>query len=256
MTLLDPTSIPLTGTHLIEAGAGTGKTHTIVTLYLRLLLERGLSVREILVVTYTVAATGELRDRIRRRLVSLAKALGRGTAEEGSPDADLVRERVEAGLAAADRERVVAAVRGFDQAAIFTIHGFCQRVLSEHAFESGSSFDSELIHDQGALVEEVVRDFWAREVYAASPTLVSALAQQRVTPTSLVDLAKRVASRPDLLVLPEQRDAAQVAAELAAAEASFAKALEPVRAMWAERGDEVIELLATAPGLKKGSYKP
>ena len=68
MQLLDPLTLPLHGCRLLEASAGTGKTYTLALLFLRLLLERGLAVDQILVVTFTRAATGELRDRIRRRL--------------------------------------------------------------------------------------------------------------------------------------------------------------------------------------------
>ena len=68
MRQLDQTTLSLEGTHLIEASAGTGKTHTIASLYLRLLLERELNVNQILVVTFTNAATAELRGRIRGRL--------------------------------------------------------------------------------------------------------------------------------------------------------------------------------------------
>ena len=168
MKPFDPLAIPLDGMHLIEAGAGTGKTYAIASLYLRLLLERSLSVREILVVTYTVSATAELRERIRARLVQLAAALrdaeaGRSVAE--APDAPLVRLRVEKGVEKGslrdDRSRVEDAIRSFDEAAIYTIHGFCQRVLQDHAFECGHSFEGELLTDQRALLGEVARDFFA-----------------------------------------------------------------------------------------------
>ncbi|VAW34769.1 Exodeoxyribonuclease V beta chain, partial [hydrothermal vent metagenome] len=88
---LDNLTLPLSGIRLIEAGAGTGKTYTIAALYLRLILGHGASNAaarqlmppEILVVTFTNAATEELRERIRRRLVEGA-AFFRG--EEGAGD--------------------------------------------------------------------------------------------------------------------------------------------------------------------------
>jgi exodeoxyribonuclease V beta subunit len=96
MSALDAIALPLSGTSLIEASAGTGKTHTITTLYLRLLLERGRAVSEILVVTYTRAATRELRDRIRGRIAAclrVHRALGRGQdVQDMASDRDLARD--------------------------------------------------------------------------------------------------------------------------------------------------------------------
>src|SRR5574342_333404 len=156
----DVFAVPLDGSVRIEASAGTGKTHTLADLYLRLVAEGGRSVDQILVVTYTVAATGELRDRIRGRLAEARAHL------EGQPSDDPVlrrlRERaVERGAAA---RRLAEAVRSFDAAAVYTIHGFCQRVLTECAFESGQPFASELLPDEHDLLQEVVDDFWRRKV--------------------------------------------------------------------------------------------
>ncbi|MCK5529199.1 MAG: UvrD-helicase domain-containing protein, partial [Kiritimatiellae bacterium] len=53
------------GTNLIEASAGTGKTYSIQTLFLRLVITEGIPVQKILVVTFTEAATKELRERLR-----------------------------------------------------------------------------------------------------------------------------------------------------------------------------------------------
>jgi len=135
---------PLSGRNLIEANAGTGKTYAISGLFLRLIVERALPVSEILVLTYTRAATEELQDRIRK---TIRKALD--TLQQGQSD-DLFlssyRERLDAeGLKNSARRRLTAALRDFDEASIFTIHGFCQRMLQENAFESSSTFDAELI---------------------------------------------------------------------------------------------------------------
>ena len=147
---LDVAQVALDGTVAIEASAGTGKTHTITRLYLRLVVEKALPVDRILVVTYTVAATAELRSRIRDLLASVAGGLaGRGLEDELV--ATLVA-RVGRELA---RRRVEDALRGFDQAAIFTIHGFCQRVLAEKAFESAMPFRSELLADETDLLREI-----------------------------------------------------------------------------------------------------
>ena len=203
MTPLDPFEIPLAGTHLIEANAGTGKTHTIVTLCLRLLLERQLDITRILIVTYTNAATAELRRTVRDRITRALAALRQGGAGGDDVLAELVARRRAVGAVAADCRRLEAALAGFDEAPISTIHGFCQRVLDEHAFESGSAFDTELIGDERLLIDEVVRDFWTRELFAAPPELVQALSDAKRSPTTLAQLARIAALHPGLSIVPE-----------------------------------------------------
>ncbi len=238
----------LDGTHLIEAAAGTGKTHTIVSIYLRLLLERELPVERILVVTYTVAATAELRDRIRERLVGLEGWLRRLLADEVGPphttedwDLELARTRVAAGQGPADLARVVLAVRSFDRAAVFTIHGFCQRALGEHAFESGSSFDSELLSDQSALLEEVAADFYARTFYTAPHDLAREVSAA-LTPARLVELARRVTARPDVVLQPERPEPPDVAA----LEERWHEVFREVAALWSASREEIVGQLVDA----------
>jgi exodeoxyribonuclease V beta subunit len=147
---------PLEGTNLIEASAGTGKTYTIAGLFLRLLLEKNLSVNEILVVTFTEAATQELKDRIRTKLREAICAFAGGRNGDDF-FGNLVKSSKNTENALVSLKE---AIRAFDQAAIFTIHGFCRRILHENAFESGSLFDTELITDQEGLIREIVDDFW------------------------------------------------------------------------------------------------
>ncbi len=222
MKTLEPLKIPLHGAHLIEANAGTGKTHTITTLYLRLLLERRLEVGQILVVTYTNAATAELRRKVRDRIAALLAALGAGAGASDATIGELAYRR-RAGSAIGDCRRLEAALYGFDDAAIFTIHGFCQRVLQEHAFESGVAFDTELVGDERLLIDEVVRDFWTRELYSAPPELVRFL-QGKASPATLARLARVAAAHPDLRVVPE-RPAVDLAAAIASGDA-LGEALE------------------------------
>jgi exodeoxyribonuclease V beta subunit len=205
MKRLDPFAIPLDGARLIEANAGTGKTYTITTLYLRLLLERQLDVGQILVVTYTNAATAELRRRVRERLSEMLAALDSECDAGDATIRELARRRREHGSVGADRQRLAGALYGFDEAAIFTIHGFCQRVLHEHAFESGVAFDTELIGDDRLLVDEVVRDFWMRELYAAPAQLLAGLG--RLSPTVLAERLRTLIAHPDARLVPPRPDA-------------------------------------------------
>ncbi len=181
---------PLTpGITLLEASAGTGKTFTIVGLYLRLLLERGLSVDQILVVTFTEAATAELRERIRGRLVE-ARELLRGGPIAGSAGLPTLLKGTEV-----DRQerqaRIEAALEQFDEAAVFTIHGFCQRVLKERAFESRALFDAELAPDVTSFLQAAADQFWRQHFYDVPARRVWYAAYAGISADSLFDLLRR-----------------------------------------------------------------
>ena len=143
---LNAATMPLHGRHLIEASAGTGKTFTVANLYVRLLSEAqfdtALTVENILVVTFTNAATEELRARLRSRIAVALQVLDGTSPAEADPTLVDVLEQHRNSAEA--RSRLGLAYQSMDQAAIFTIHGFCDRVLREQAFESGELFDAEL----------------------------------------------------------------------------------------------------------------
>jgi exodeoxyribonuclease V beta subunit len=166
---LDLINTPLQGINLIEASAGTGKTYTIEGLFLRLILEKALAVDQILVVTFTKAATEELRDRIRTKLLQAENAFYKGSSKDNFLR-DLLKRHKDH-LTAVDS--IHEALAEYDKAPIFTIHGFCARILYEHAFETASLFDTELISDQAEWVREVAEDFWRKNFYNAPLELVS-----------------------------------------------------------------------------------
>ncbi|MCM2130312.1 exodeoxyribonuclease V subunit beta [Larsenimonas rhizosphaerae] len=175
VTNLDIAAFPLFGRRLIEASAGTGKTFTLAALYVRLVLGHGgdnafarpLMPPEILVVTFTEAATQELRDRIRRRLTEARDAL-----LSSDPITDKVLALLLEPYTPEERRHAAArldqAARMMDDAAIFTIHGFCQRMLKRHAFDSGSLFASTLVQDIAPLYQQVVDDYWRQQFYGLS----------------------------------------------------------------------------------------
>ncbi len=201
------------GTSLIEASAGTGKTYTIAGLFLRLILEKNLSVREILVVTYTVAATEELRHRIRQTLARALQAFASGAAEDPFLQALLKKH-------AGQRDDLVArldrALYGFDEAPIYTIHGFCQRVLQDRAFETGSLFDTELVTDQTVLLRQLVEDYWRKQFYRAGRLPVMFALKEELSPDALLPLVRSCLSHPFLKLLSpvDGQDAAALAAKL------------------------------------------
>ncbi|MEV3822284.1 exodeoxyribonuclease V subunit beta [Aeromonas dhakensis] len=197
---LNTLRFPLHGERLIEASAGTGKTYTIAGLYLRLLLghgplieegadagqasahERPLSVTEILVVTFTEAATAELRGRIRGRIHEARLAFMRGHSGDALL-AQLLAEVEDHDLAA---RRLLAAERQMDEAAVFTIHGFCQRMLKQNAFESGALFETEFLTDDSQLRLQAVSDYWRAEFYPVDKTLASAVRALWPSPATLL----------------------------------------------------------------------
>lgn len=166
----EPMTLPLAGVQLIEASAGTGKTYSIASLYLRLLLTRRLGVEQILVVTFTEAATAELHERVRSRLQAAIQAFASG--EPGQDDflRDLMASRPDRSTDLALLQKALASI---DEAAITTIHGFCHRMLQRGAFESGMPFDLELVSQVEPLVQEVVHDFLATLSHAEEPRLVA-----------------------------------------------------------------------------------
>ena len=196
MKPLVPLELPLVGTQLIEASAGTGKTYTITSIVLRLLIERRLGVDQIAVVTFTKAATSELRERIRRRIDEAERAFSTGHAPDGD---ELLRGLLSRSTDRADAlGRLRVAQRALDRASVFTIHGFAQRMLQEHAFESGARFDLELSADQRTRVTEVAHDFWAKEVATLPDEVWRLLEARRVRLASFVALGYVAAAWPEL----------------------------------------------------------
>jgi exodeoxyribonuclease V beta subunit len=181
--LLDALTFPLHGSRLIEASAGTGKTWTIAALYVRLVLGHGgadgfarpLLPAEILVMTFTRAATRELSNRVRERLVEAA-ACFRGELEF---DDGYLQALAASYSTNSERQvaahRLVLAAETMDEAAIFTIDAWCQRMLREHAFDSGSLFDEELVSDERALFEDAAHDYWRQNVYPLNSSALNAL---------------------------------------------------------------------------------
>lgn len=196
-----------TGTTLVEASAGTGKTYNIQNVYLRLVLEHDLAVERILVVTFTEAATHELRERLRR---ILGKA--RDLLEGNLADADADRERIETlvGIARSKKippeeqlSRLRLALMDFDNAAVFTIHGFCKRVLDRYAFECGHDPGSDLIADESRITESTCMDWWRRETYRKRHFRENVPFED---PRELRAFLRESLSRPDAILHPVLSD--------------------------------------------------
>ncbi|RVU46525.1 exodeoxyribonuclease V subunit beta [Rubrivivax rivuli] len=208
--LLNPLTLPLQGSRLIEASAGTGKTWTIAALYLRLVLGHGgaaaapvrpLLPGEILVMSFTKAATRELSDRIRARLVEAAASF-RGEPrppDAPAPDAFLTALLAEHAAGPVREQaawRLAMAAEAMDDAAVFTIDAWCQRMLREHAFDSGSLFDEELQADEAALREQAAHDYWRQQVYPLADEALAAVLGTWADVEALVHDVQGLLQRP------------------------------------------------------------
>jgi exodeoxyribonuclease V beta subunit len=257
----DVFSCPLDGIRLLEASAGTGKTWNICGLYLRLLLEQALDVKQILVVTFTNAATAELRTRVRNRIVELLAYLNAAGGQG--------KDEFPAKLIAAieDREgptrdvmllRLRAALGAFDEAAIFTIHGYCQRALADAPFASGHPFALELVEDDGDVRREAVQDFWRRYVATehVSSVLAGWLVENKDSPEKWAALLGRCLAKPlSRVIWPEEGDLSGEQRLLVLSK-QFASAFEIAREQWVHGAFEATQLLLKALlGLKGTHYK-
>ncbi len=194
--IFDAAAHPLhQGVNVVEASAGTGKTFAIAMLVLRFVAEFGVPVEELLVVSYTRAATEELRARIRKRLLEARDLL----REEGAMDDEVLfrclDQLPDKRLAL---ERLELALLDMDRASVFTIHGFCQRMLQEQALESGQPFDMELTADTRQATQELVDDYWRKGLYGLQPFHCSLFLNHYGSPQALYESVCAVRSEDSL----------------------------------------------------------
>lgn len=252
-TPLEPMTFPLHGARLIEASAGTGKTFTIAGLYLRLLLGHGsaetrhrvpLTVDQILVVTFTEAATAELRDRIRARIHDARIAFARG--QSADPVIQPLLSEFDDHKQAA--EILLQAERQMDEAAVYTIHGFCQRMLTQNAFESGSRFNNEFVTDESHLKAQVVADYWRRNFYPLPFTLAGEIRQLWGSPSALLsDISNYLTGSPLSLSVPAMKGS------LAELHTENLKQIDELKALWRESQDDLLALISDSD-INKRSY--
>jgi len=200
----DCREIELKGKNLIEASAGTGKTYSIALLFLRMVLE-GMKADSILTVTFTNAATAELKSRIINFLKTAGAVLD-GSVKSDCPDE--IRDIISRYEASAGRDTVVqrlaAASKDMDNVQIFTIHGFCRRMLADNAFEAGVLFNMEIAPDIEETVRGAVESFWRREIQHIPADVLPAISSGRwFSIEGLMDLVKGRRNVIDLVILPE-----------------------------------------------------
>lgn len=208
--LLDTPLSP--GVTVLEASAGTGKTYALAALVLRLVAEEGIPIGRIVVTTFTITATAELRDRIRARLSEAHDALHERFQQNPTPF--ILEFAARHAGSSQVKQRIAGALRDFDQACISTIHSLCQRILQERTFESGTRPSMEIIPDESALVLETAMDFWRRKFSAREPGLTPFAIHAGISPESLAKLYREAANHPGALIRPDANAAATLGGKL------------------------------------------
>ncbi|VTX67896.1 exodeoxyribonuclease V subunit beta [Haemophilus haemolyticus] len=251
---LNPITLPLNQISLIEASAGTGKTYTIGSLYLRLLLKAGennfsrpLNVEEILVVTFTEMATEELKKKIRERITD---AIDKLTAFAETQDKSAFKNDEFLTALCHDLDifeaihRLKLAEQNMDLAAIYTIHGFCRRMLMQYAFHSGTHFNLELIKDQSDVLVRFANEFWREHFYPLDFESANFIATELVSPANVLSLLKADLGK-DLQVEIENKQALSVPIQIFLPQylGGYQKALNELKAFWLESADEISAII-------------
>ena len=266
---LEALSFPLWGSRLIEASAGTGKTWTIAALYVRLVLGHGeqsekvengepglrpLMPQDILVMTFTRAATRELSDRIRARLTEAAQVF-RNPDLRDEKDAfllGLLRDYPDGASREKAAYRLSLAAQAMDDAAVYTIDAWCQRMLREHAFDSGNLFEESLVADEAALRLEAVQDYWREQLYPMdAPSVTEVLGIWRDVAALEQDMRQLL----NVEALPAALPGQSLGDALARSAEARAQALAQLKRGWPEQADALLEWLGDVPAMENSGWK-
>ena len=251
---LNPITLPLNQISLIEASAGTGKTYTIGSLYLRLLLKAGennfsrlLNVEEILVVTFTDMATEELKKKIRERITD---AIDKLTAFAETQDKSAFKNDEFLTALCHDLDifeaihRLKLAEQNMDLAAIYTIHGFCRRMLMQYAFHSGIHFNLELIKDQSDLLVRFANEFWREHFYPLPFEMADFIANELGSPDYVLSLLESDLGK-NLIVDLENQQALSISITefLHQYLGEYFKDINALKRFWLESAGKISELI-------------
>ena len=251
---LNPITLPLNQISLIEASAGTGKTYTIGSLYLRLLLKAGennfsrpLNVEEILVVTFTEMATEELKKKIRERITD---AIDKLTAFAETQDKSAFKNDEFLTALSQDLDifeaihRLKLAEQNMDLAAIYTIHGFCRRMLMQYAFHSGIHFNLELIKDQSDLLVRFANEFWREHFYPLPFEMADFIANELGSPDYVLSLLESDLGK-NLIVDLENQQALSISITefLHQYLGEYFKDIKALKDFWLESAGKISELI-------------
>lgn len=273
---------PLSGNNIIEASAGTGKTYSIEGLYVRALLRTFLepdsaaaavtTVDKILVVTYTEAATAELKIRIQEKLNKTLKGFksfrqliksliefdeqkiqdSREIISNDSFVQELLLTHSRILLQEPDRlindiiDHLKLALLSFDEASIFTIHGFCRRMLADYSLEAKSGFEFEFTTNQQLIIDEVVNDYWRNHAYHKNLNYAEAFLSFFPTPNSIAVYLLHTINKPYVHLEPASAPLRDNWFE------ESSKQFQDLKKAWLKGKKEIEELIEAS---KTGLYK-
>jgi len=196
--------IELSGSSLIQASAGTGKTYSIALLFVRLVLS-GIKADSILTVTFTNAATSELKGRVINFLKNALTYLNdEKSADENKELFEIINDYKKSEGSDTVRDRLASAGRDIDNIQIFTIHGFCKRIISENAFETGTLFNMDITANIDEIVQSAVESFWRREIQKIPKAVLEEISPNGwFSIEKIAGLVKGRRSISDLKILPD-----------------------------------------------------
>ena len=255
-TALNAISLPLNQVNLIEASAGTGKTYTIGSIYLRLLLQAGencfsrpLNVEEILVVTFTEMATEDLKRKIRERLTAAISVFSEYYEKQDKAIftgehqflAELLPylEDIPTAL-----RRLRLAEQNLDLASIYTIHGFCRRMLMQHAFNSGVHFNLKLLKDQSDLLKQFANEFWREHFYSQSFEIANFISKELGSPDDVLSILESNLNK-DVSVTTDNQQSLSLSIDefLQKNVGERLKAVEALKVFWLKNVDEISSII-------------
>ncbi|MFT7528274.1 MAG: exodeoxyribonuclease V beta subunit, partial [Arenicella sp.] len=251
-------SIDLNGIKLIEASAGTGKTYTIANLYLRYILE-GRTPSEVLVVTFTNAATEELRGRIRARLFQTLQLFESSFESPiNSPDQflnELVKQwqGFDGDKQSLWFDRLQLALRCMDEASIWTIHSFCQRAMQDHALQSNQFFETHLMTDDRLLWEQAIKDWWRTHSYSLNQSNWGLFESSLGGIESFIKLQKEIRNSHAVKWVPAIN---KTLADLYLEWRALDGAVSQLALAWQADRDSIADILLNSKALARGAKLP
>ncbi len=256
MQELKPFEQKFSSVNLIEAAAGSGKTYNITALFLRYLIEQKAEVHQILVVTFTRAATSELKQRL---LTIIQKAIVM-LRTDGKVDDHLLKDlKVWIENSSIKKEEALAhlkkAERNFNRAQISTIHAFCNKMLQNEAFQSGNIFEGELIEGEAnrKLVQEVTDDYWGvlNKPENVEKPLTQYLLKTHETPEKLLGCVYSFLGKTYLQIIPDELSVEKFEQVLNEYQAAF----EDLKACWKSEREVIWELMGHEDLSRYGQYR-
>ena len=235
------TTHPLKGISLIEASAGTGKTYTITHLYVRCLLETEFKVSQLLVVTFTNAATQELKGRIRELIYDTWNYLSNSEVENDVFDELFIQYRYDEKAIFKLQEALI----NFDEASIYSIHGFCQRVLNIFPVETNSLLQQQIIPDEREIEQSAIRDYWRSNIINTQITKLHWITTLWKHPDELLNDV-----RP-LLGFEETINQVSEKIKLEEEDGNISAVWEKLKKLWPDSYEQIQEFLLNSDVLKR-----